>query len=287
MRRLILLSYGSPESIDELGEYLSMVFYGDPVPERIYNENRKKYELYNGRSPSNDILKCIEEKLKKALREYDFDVTQAYKHWKPGIENIVEDSKDFDEIFAIPLFPFSTNNVKNSYEKPFNEALKKYNVTARVRFLNGLEDQELLYSAWIEKISGHMYNESPFLFAAHSLPLYSDESTYENLIINTARRLSNTFLKDDYFYGFYSQGEHGKWLYPSIYDYIDKLKEYNSVTVIPIGFIYEHLEILYDLDIEFKNKLKDYGISYDRVETPSCSDTLVMAIRNKIISNIK
>ncbi len=286
MRRLILLSYGSPESIEDLGEYLSMVFYGNPVPEKVYNENKKKYELYNGKSPSNDILKCIENKLKKALSEYNFDVTQAYKHWKPGIETIIEESKDFEEILAIPLFPFSTNNVKNSYEKPFNGALNKYGIRSNVKFLNGLEDQELLYSAWIEKISSHMYNNSPFLFVAHSLPLYSDESTYKNLIINAAERLSKTFLKDEYFYGFYSQGEHGKWLYPSIYDYIYKLKEYKSVTVIPIGFIYEHLEILYDLDVEFREKLESLNISYDRVETPSCSDTLVMAIRNKILSNL-
>jgi len=137
MYKVILLSYGSPERTEDVPEYLNGIFNGKKVPEDVLKENIKKYEMVNGKSPSNDIIKNIMNKLNKLLNKYgDFEIIEAYKHWKPSIEDVASNIDDNDEIIALPLFAFKSNNISKSYEIPLKDALKNKN--AKIKFINGL-----------------------------------------------------------------------------------------------------------------------------------------------------
>ncbi|KPV47493.1 MULTISPECIES: ferrochelatase [Acidiplasma] len=288
MYKVILLSYGSPERIEDVPEYLSGIFNGKKVPENILNENIEKYRMVNGKSPSNEIIKNIMDKLSRLLNKYgDFEVTDAYKHWKPGIEETVESlNNEYESVIALPLFAFKSNNVSKSYEIPFKKAILPKNVD--YKFINGLDDEMFTY-AWIKNISKYIYDYDSFLFTAHSLPLIDDETDYINSLHKYADKISKILGIKSYYTAFYSQGPYGKWIEPSIYSLIDKFRAdgIKNIAVVPLGFLYEHLEILYDLDVKYKEFLAENGIEYVRAKTPSCSDELIILLKNVILKNLE
>ena len=90
----------------------------------------------------------------------------------------------------------------------------------------------------------------------------------------------------EYFVGYQSRGKYGRtWLEPSVYDVLGeiKAKEYRDVLAVPVGFIYEHLEILYDLDHEFGGKVRDSGLIYVRSELPNDSRQMVSLLEQHIL----
>ncbi len=288
MKKVILLSYGSPEKTEDVPEYLSGIFEGKPVPEKILNENIKKYEMVNGKSPSNQIIKNLMNKLSKLLSKYgDFEIIDAYKHWHPGIEEVVSSlDPDYEEIIALPLFAFKSNNIKKSYEVPLEKGLKGNNI--KLKFINGL-DYSILASMWVYEISKYVYDFDNFLFTAHSLPLIDDENEYKISLRRNSKRISGMLGIQKYYTAFYSQGPYGKWTQPSIYSLVDQFRR-NKVTnilVSPIGFLYEHLEILYDLDVKYKEFLESQGIKYARARTPSDSDGMAILLKNAIMDNVR
>jgi ferrochelatase len=284
MKKVILLSYGSPEKIEDVPEYLSGIFEGKPVPQNVLDENMKKYEMVNGKSPSNQIIMNLMGKLKKLLNKYgDFEVVDAYKHWHPGIEEVVSSLESgYEEIIALPLFAFKSNNIKKSYEIPLKKGLNGKNL--KLKFINGL-DQNMLRSMWAVEISKYVYDFDNFLFTAHSLPLIDDESEYINSLTENSRKISNILGIEKYYTAFYSQGPHGRWIEPSIYSLIDQFVEnkVENLLVSPIGFLYEHLEILYDLDVKYKEYLESQGIKYARAKTPSDADGMAILLKNAIL----
>ena len=286
MKKVILLSYGSPERIEDVPAYLSGIFEGRPVPEKIMDENIKKYEMVNGHSPSNHIIKNLMEKVERLLAKYgDFDIVDAYKHWHPGIEEVVSSlDPDYEEIIALPLFAFKSNNIKKSYEIPLQKGLNGKNV--KLKFINGL-DRNILACMWASEISRYMYEYDDFLFTAHSLPLIDDESDYVNSLERNAKDISRILGINKYYTAFYSQGPYGKWIQSSIYDLLDQFRKDNvdSILVSPVGFLYEHLEILYDLDVKYRDFLSDHGIKYARARTPSDSDEMAVLLKNIILDS--
>ncbi len=286
MKKVILLSYGSPERIEDVPAYLSGIFEGRPVPEKIMDENIKKYEMVNGHSPSNHIIKNLMEKVERLLAKYgDFDIVDAYKHWHPGIEEVVSSlDPDYEESIALPLFAFKSNNIKKSYEIPLQKGLNGKNV--KLKFINGL-DRNILACMWASEISRYMYEYDDFLFTAHSLPLIDDESDYVNSLERNAKDISRILGINKYYTAFYSQGPYGKWIQPSIYDLLDQFRKDNvdSILVSPVGFLYEHLEILYDLDVKYRDFLSDHGIKYARARTPSDSDEMAVLLKNIILDS--
>lgn len=286
MKKVILLSYGSPERIEDVPAYLSGIFEGRPVPEKIMDENIKKYEMVNGHSPSNHIIKNLMKKVERLLAKYgDFDIVDAYKHWHPGIEEVVSSlDPDYEEIIALPLFAFKSNNIKKSYEIPLQKGLNGKNV--KLKFINGL-DRNILACMWASEISRYMYEYDDFLFTAHSLPLIDDESDYVNSLERNAKDISRILGINKYYTAFYSQGPYGKWIQPSIYDLLDQFRKDNvdSILVSPVGFLYEHLEILYDLDVKYRDFLSDHGIKYARARTPSDSDEMAVLLKNIILDS--
>ncbi|MEM0139530.1 MAG: ferrochelatase [Ferroplasma sp.] len=287
MDKVILLSYGSPEHIEDVPEYLKGIFNGKPVPESVLEENIKKYKMVNGTSPSNKIIASIKKKLQLLLKKYgDFEVIEAFKHWKPSIEEVMGNiGNDYSHIIALPLFAFRSNNIKNSYLKPIQESVKE--IKMPIRLINGL-DLDMFPSMWVKEMSKYVYDYDNFLYTAHSLPMLEDESEYANSLELNAKKISDIMGLNKIYTGFYSQGPHGKWLEPSIYSLIDQLKKKNvdNILVAPIGFLYEHLEILYDLDVKFKGFLEEQGIKYARARTPSDSDELIILLKNAIMNNL-
>ncbi|WP_297218107.1 ferrochelatase [Thermoplasma sp.] len=271
---LLLLSYGSPERIEDVDEYLKNIFNGKQVPEAIREENLKKYEMFGGRSPSNRIIESIGKKLQDRFGG-EIDVLLAYKHWNPSIEEIAGNLAGYDNVVAMPLFSFYSESVRDSYLNPLLAAFKRYNISARMEFVNGLANNDLFQPMWANIISECTGSKTFHIFDAHSLPNAQREEDYLFWLRYSTYKISQILGISHSDFGF--QGGHEGWLGPSIYSLIDKIEEKN-VTVIPISFLYDHLEILYDLDYEFRKALEARGKIYTRVKMPNDSPMMINLI---------
>ncbi|WP_393971868.1 ferrochelatase [Oxyplasma meridianum] len=289
---VLLMAYGSPTSLDEVPEYLSGIYEGKPVPEYAMTENMEKYRMVNGVSPSNAIIDSLVKKVGEMLRKHgDYSVYFGTKHWKPSLDTAVKRIKDdgMDMITAIPIFPFESRNVENSYKKPLEEAMQKENLNCKVNFINGFSKLDSYLDAWKKNIQeAHAALEGTlFLFSAHSLPLFQDESQYNMEYFSFSKKIAEQTRLKNYDIGYQSRGKYGKaWLEPSLYDVASKWENrgIKTITTIPVGFVYDHLEIKYDLDHEFGDWVLDHGMGYSRIDPPNDSLEMAKVFADLVIS---
>lgn len=289
---VLLMAYGSPTRMEDVMEYLEGIYEGKEVPQYAVDENTRKYSMFGGKSPSNEIVQNVAEKLSSVLSEDgEFRVFLGNKHWKPSLDDAVKSISEYkpDIIVAIPLFPFPSENVENSYSKPLRESMDRRGVNIPVRIVNGFNDQPRFISAWIEVLKSYANENSGetfFLFSAHSLPtMRNPETAYKESFFETADRIAAELGIRNYAPAFQSRGKYGKsWLEPSVYATLESnLKSIGrKLVAIPLGFIYDHLEILYDLDYEFGNEVRKAGKEYQRTELPNDSDTYVLCLRDAV-----
>lgn len=290
MITVILMAYGSPTRMEDVLPYLEGIYEGKPVPEYALKENTEKYAMANGVSPSNAIIDRLVEKLQRELsKQGQFEVILGNKHWKPTLADALDKAKQSGsgKIIAMPLFPFQSVNVKNSYLEPSLEAMGKISLDAGISFVNGF-DIEKLAEVWTGLMKQYpIDDETAVLFDAHSLPLFrGPENEYDGDFRKVSGLIARNLGLKEYFVGYQSRGKYGStWLEPSVFEELEKIKSrgYRDVLAVPVGFIYEHLEILYDLDHEFGGKVRDNGIIYVRSELPNDSKQMVSLLLQHIL----
>lgn len=290
MISVILMAYGSPTRMEDVRPYLEGIYEGKPVPDYALKENTEKYAMANGVSPSNAIVERIVEKLEKELSSHgQFKVILGNKHWNPSLSDALLEAKNAgsDRIIAIPLFPFPSTNVNNSYLEPTLAAMKSLGLKMEVNFINGFSPEELA-SMWSLIMKNYVIDdETAVLFDAHSLPLFrGEENEYDSAFRETADILAKKLSVKNFFYGYQSRGKYGnKWLEPSVFDKLETIKKkgITEILAVPIGFIYEHLEILYDLDFEFGEKVRDEGLIYIRSDLPNDSSSMISILKKQVV----
>lgn len=278
------MAYGSPGRVEDVKDYLSDIYEGKPVPEYAMEENLRKYRMVNGKSPSNGIIEILKAKLQDRLSEMDMTVFLGNKHWHPKLDDTLVEmqNESISNIIAIPLFPFPSNNVRSSYLDPALRSMTGMNYSPDVEFVNGFYEYDLFRSTWADIISkeiGHSEVGIHVFYSAHSLPLFrNSEDAYDRSYREGAEKISKLAGLKSYSLGYQSRGKYGdKWLgplLPEVLDNSDK-SDIEEVLAVPLGFCYEHLEILYDLDIEFGKYVRDQGLKYRRTALPDYSDAWV------------
>lgn len=272
-KAIVLMYYGFPERREEVRDYLKGILHGKEPPESLIRENLFKLDIVGGETPSARIVKSIRDKLERRLDREGFSVYLLSKHYRPSIESassIVSEG----EIYEVPLFPVYSKFIFDGYFRPLESSLKdrKFVRIADIGFDGGIVEY---YKKRIRK------DGSIVTFSAHSIPLEGYDPYSESI-----HSLSERIAGDGGFINIYhSQGPfHPKWLTPYQEYSITYAKEngYGKIQVVPIGFIYDHLEVLYDLDYKLRNDAKREGIDYERVPLPNDSDFVIEAITNLV-----
>ncbi|MEM0155985.1 MAG: ferrochelatase [Thermoplasmataceae archaeon] len=292
---ILLMAYGSPTSMDDVYPYLQGIYHGRPVPEYAVHENTEKYRMVNAISPSNAILDSMISKLKNRMKEKTIGIFLGNKHWKPWISEVVKDISEegYRDIIAVPLFPFPSHNVIDSYVDPLTTIVERIAPQTNLTVVNGISGRDEFIRMWadiIHKVETFNEPESLVLFTAHSLPnSLIDENDYDQAFKDAARKISEMSGITEYITAYQSRGKYGdSWLEPSIYDALKTVETARKTKIItvPIGFLYTHLEVLYDLDLEFGNSVREHGLRYVRTELPDtkdyCIELLYNVIREKI-----
>jgi ferrochelatase len=286
------MAHGAPESTDDIPEYLKQIRGGkESTPETI-QIIRDRYEQIGGKSPLRKITAELANRLEKFLNQEgpQFKVYVGMRNWSPYIRDEVKRMKEdgIEKVIALCLAPqFSTWSTK-LYFNAFKEALKDCGgEDIDVHFVASWANHPLLIDVFAEKYRealAKLNGESVYtIFTAHSIPSESIElgDPYDQEFNKTVRLLVDRVKPNNWYQAYQSQGMIPvPWLGPTVESVLDKISRIGSKTVliVPVGFVCDHVEILFDIDIEFKKYAKDKKLKLHRTESLNFSPTYIEAL---------
>ncbi len=289
---VFLMAHGAPESTDDIPEYLKNIRGGRESKPETIQIIRDRYEQIGGKSPLREITSELASQLEKFLNQEgpQFKVYVGMRNWSPYIHDEVRRMKEdgIQKVIALCLAPqFSTWSTE-LYFKAFKEALKDCGCeNIDVHFIGSWANHPLLIDAFAEKYQAalkKLESENPesihTIFTAHSIPSESIElgDPYENEFIKTVELLVDRVKPFRWYRAYQSQGMIPvPWLGPTVESVLDKISRMGSKTVliVPVGFVCDHVEILFDIDIEFKKYAEDRKLKLHRTESLNISPAFV------------
>lgn len=282
--------------MDDIPEFLSQITRGRPVPPEVIEEVKHRYGLI-GRSPLTDLTLQQGRLLAEELK---LPVYVGMRNWRPFVAETVRTMKadGAESAVVICLAPQNSRTSVGLYRTALNG---ETGVPFAVDFVESWHDHPLLIRAFAEKLrtgwekaSREMSAKLPVIFTAHSVPqrTIADGDPYETQTKETAMLVAReaSIASDDWRFAFQSQGmSGGAWLGPTVENTILGLKEqgHRGVFVQPIGFLCDHVEVLYDIDIAFKEFAEKEGMRLWRTESLNGSPLLTAALADVVRSRMK
>jgi ferrochelatase len=284
---VLLLAHGGPDSAEEIPEYLRNVTSGRSLPQNVIDEIAHRYSLV-GFSP----LTCWTMKQGTDLgRVLGTLVYVGMRNWKPYIRDTVRTmaAEGVQHAVVICLAPHNSRTSVGLYRR----AVQGENAPPfSVDFVESWHDHPLLIKAFAEKLLAgwepacqEAGRKVPIIFTAHSVPqrTIAEGDPYETQTRETAKLVAQQagIGSADWTFAFQSQGmSGGPWIGPTVEDTILQLKAQDNLGVFiqPIGFLCDHVEVLYDIDIAFKAFAEKNGMRLSRAESLNDSPTLIAAL---------
>ena len=281
---IILMAYGSPNSLDEVADYLSQVRGGRGSSLAEIEHLKNRYQRVGGHTPLLQITNAQSEALEKKLVAEGVPARVSYgmKHWHPFVEDVVEkiDLDNPTAIIGLALAPHYSKLSIGGYQDSVRRGLAKRNSNTQFIMVESWHLQPSLIRALSSRVSNKLREvggsgETALVFTAHSLPIraVSEDDPYKVQLLQTSKLVAEEAEVSEWSFAFQSaSGPSGTWLGPSLKEKISELSRNGTkrILVCPVGFVSDHLEILYDLDVEAKEFAESHGIVLDR--TPSLND---------------
>lgn len=298
---LLVMAYGTPNKLEDLERYYTHIRHGrKPSPEMIA-ELRNRYEAIGGVSPLAKMTIEQAEKLESRLNELqdsiEFKMYLGLKHIEPFIEDTVKKMNDdgIKEAVSIVLAPhFSSFSVKSYNDRAAEEA--KALGGPKLTAIESWYDEPKFIAYWAEKIK-QTYRQMPeeekedsiLIVSAHSLPkkIIQAGDPYPSQLQETADLIAERAGVKNYTIGWQSAGKTPEpWLGPDVQELTRALyKEhpYKAFVYAPVGFVCDHLEVLYDNDIECRKVANEIGAAYYRPEMPNAKEEFIDAMAAVIL----
>jgi protoporphyrin/coproporphyrin ferrochelatase len=266
------MAYGSPERLDDVPAYYADIRGGRPIPpERLEDlvERYRRLGIDQG-SP----LNAITEETRAALeRRLDVPVHTGMKHWTPRIAQAVERALDAgaDTIVGLVLAPHYSPLSIGGYRRQLEEALAG---RADLQFVERWGTEPGFVALLADRVRG---TDAHVVFTAHSLPV-EGSGDYAEELLETSRLVAEQAAVEDWSFSFQSESLTGvPWLGPDILDHLTALsqKGVERVLVCPVGFVADHLEIRWDLDVEAADRARELGLDLARIEMPNADPAFV------------
>ncbi len=298
MKAVVLLNMGAPNNLDEVEIFLHNMFNDKyiiqaPLPIRkliakkiVKNrlpEAKKTYEMLNGKSPLVDLTKNLVSKLQLIL---GVDVYYAMRYTPPFVRDICDALKKYDEIIAVSMYPhYSTTTTKSSFED-FGKCIKKFKKIET--YFDDEEYAKILANNIIKTLNGEKSEEFELIFSAHGLPqkIVDKGDLYQKHIIKNKEMILQQLSKKGVKFGdthlaYQSRVGKMEWLKPYLEDKLAIIKS-KKIIIYPISFTIDNSETMYELDIEYREMVKDKFLDYRVVKCPNDSDEFVKFLANKV-----
>ena len=276
---VLLVAHGTVASTDELPAFLAEIRRGRPPPEGLVEELRRRYDEIGG-SP---LLALTDAQASALSRALDLPVFVAMRLWQPRVEQVVAKLGEYERLCVLPLAPFSAH-VYNAAARAAFESLASQRLPRPVFVDNWGLDPGLIQAhvAAIRPILERADNTAELVLSAHSLPkLVIDRGDpYARLVEAAARRIGEE-LGRPVRLSYQSQGvDGGEWLGPDLAETLRALSAsgVRSVVLAPFGFLADHVETLYDVDIEAKQLAEQLGLQFLRVPALNTHPQLIQTM---------
>ena len=293
---IILLAHGAPLRVQDIPKYLKNIRSGTNSSTAVIQEVASRYKQIGGRSPLLDITTAQAEALETYLNQGEdvFKVYVGMRTWSPYIKDAVNQAVNdgAERIVALCLAPQYSRWSTERYQKAFYDAMDVWqSKKIEVQFITSWPNQPLLVDAFVERyqaadvdLKAKGKKDVHTIFTVHSIPSDSVEMFGDPYVEEYGKTLQGILQQVDipnWHQAYQSQGMIPvPWLEPKVEDTLDKIAEAGSKTalVVPVGFVCDHIEILYDIDIAFKQYATERDIELFRTESLNTSPLFIEAL---------
>jgi ferrochelatase len=276
---VLLIAFGGPERMEDVRPFLDNVLRGRPVPRERYEEVVHHYELIGGRSPLNALTRAQADGLRAALAAQGstLPVYVGMRNWTPYIADTMAAMHADGVRHALGLI-LAAHRTEASWERymgAVDDARAAIGPDApAVTYAGRWFDHPLFIETMALRTRAALAAapDAPLVFTAHSIPVaMAAQSPYVGELATSARLVAAAVGRDDYTLAYQSRsgGPRDPWLEPDVNDVVRDLaaRGARAVVVVPIGFVCDHVEVRYDLDVELKGLADGLGVRLVRAET--------------------
>ena len=289
MTQVVLLGYGGPESPDEIRPFLDRIVAGRPIPHERYESVVQHYLDIGGRSPFNDLTRRQARALQNVLHERGIDVPvrTAYRFTQPYIADIAREATDRrEETIAVILAAHQSEASWSKYVELFPGA----------RFTPPFFDKPPFIEAHAARVREALqalgrgdFSKTALIFTAHSIPQeMAGRSGYVQQLTQSATLVATAVDAAQWHVAYTSRSGSPRepWLEPDVRDLLQALARGGATEVVvdPIGFLCDHVEVLYDLDVDAAGVARAAGIRMSRARALNDHPAFIAALADAVQS---
>ncbi len=292
---LLVLSFGGPEGPDDVMPFLRNVTADRNVPDARLAVVAEQYKMFDGRSPINDQNRALIDALRREFADFGIELPIYFgnRNWEPYLPDTIQQMVDdgIGNALVLATSAFSSYSGCRQYREDLERAAAQIGPDAP-----GLHKLRLYYNhpgfvdAVTERVQETMRPGDRLVFTAHSIPLtMAARCDYESQLNEIAAIVADR-LGAPWDLAFQSRSgpPHIPWLEPDINDHLVALcdKGHDEVTIVPLGFISDHMEVAFDLDVQAAETAASIGVGMRRAPTVGTHPLFVSAIRNLVQEKI-
>ena len=299
---VLLMAMGGPDSLENVEAFLRDVRGGRPTPPDLVEEIRERYRATGGKSPALGITKELARKLEERLNESGglrYRVYVGLRHWHPFIHEIYAEllRDDPEQVIGLCMAPQQSSLSTGAYEKKVEDARASLQSGCPVSYVSSWHRHPKLIAAIVENIRQALLKfpedfraKVPVLFTAHSLPerILAMKDPYPDEVRGTVEAVTSLLGDTPTRFAYQSQGRWGeRWLGPTVQTAVEDLARegHRHVLVAPIGFLCDHVETLYDIDVELKQYATRRGIQLERIAMLNASPAIVETLASVLAAH--
>jgi ferrochelatase len=290
---VLLMAHGTPESVDQMADYLRLVRGGREPSVELVEEMTHNWETIGGRSPLTDLTFQQGEALRAQLAAdgLDIPVVVGMRNWRPFIADAIRDIARIGarRIVGIPMAPqFSTLSV----QKYIDAATSVLPEGIEFSCVPSFHDHPLLIEAFAEKVLAERPRpDEDIVFTAHSLPerVAAAGDPYPNQVAATAKAIADRCGIRSYHTAYQSAGRTPEpWLGPDLSEHVRRRASsgVRSMLVVPVGFVCDHTEILFDVDVQAAAAAREAGVVLRRSQSLNTSATFIRVLAELVKSSV-
>jgi len=275
---VVLMAYGSPERLADVPAYYADIRGGRPIAPEHLEDLVERYRRLGIEDSS--PLNAITEETRAALeRELGLPVFTGMKHWTPRIADAAEAALAVGAgvVAGLVLAPHWSALSIEGYRDQLEQAIGG---RAELAFVDSWHDEPGFVDLLADRIRG---TDAHVVFTAHSLParILETGDPYKEQLLETSRLVAERAGIGDWSFAFQSESPTGEpWLGPDILDHLGELcgAGVDHVLLCPVGFVSDHLEIYWDLDVEAQERAAELGMRLERIEMPNADPAFVLTL---------
>jgi ferrochelatase len=282
---VLVMAYGGPNNLAEVEPYLLDVRGYRPTAPEIIHEVRERYKLIGGRSPILEQTQAQADALQTALEGSPFKTFVGMRHWHPYIKETLAQmqAQGIKRAIGLAMAPHYSRMSIGAYYQKIEEAQSPIEVARIERwhllpgYLAALTDR---VREALQKFPAAVRATVPIIFSAHSLPerILSWQDPYPDELHATVEAIMQRLGEHPHEFAFQSAAiSNEPWLGPEVGAALDRLaaEGQQHVLIAPIGFVVEHVEILYDIDVVYQQQAQKLGLHLERIEMLGCAPAML------------